>query len=215
MLFNMEPPKESDLRTWGGKRKGAGRPRKVRREKKGATHLARAPFPGTSAVHITWRMKKRVWRLLTPRCLELLKKDLVDATKSGFRVIHHAMQANDLHLLAEADDEVSLSRGMQGLGIRIARALNRELKRKGSIFDDRFHAQLLQSATEVKHVRHYLLDHARQPGASAGSGEPVSAEPLVAPQTPLLRALLVTAGPALGGSGENASPSNSSDSGAQ
>jgi len=43
----------------------------------------------------------------------------------GFRLVHFSVQSNHMHLIAEAEDARSLSRGMQALGVRIARAVNR------------------------------------------------------------------------------------------
>jgi len=38
--------------------------------------------------------------------------------------------------LVEAEDERALSRGMQGLAVRIARGVNRALERTGRVFAD-------------------------------------------------------------------------------
>jgi putative transposase len=49
----------------------------------------------------------------------------------GFSLVHFSVQRDHLHLIAEAKDRRALARGMQGLSIRIARAVNRQLERKG------------------------------------------------------------------------------------
>ena len=46
---------------------------------------------------------------------------------------------------------------MQGLTIRMAKALNRVMQRRGAVFADRFHAHLLRTPTEVKYALSYVL----------------------------------------------------------
>ncbi|TMB27148.1 MAG: hypothetical protein E6J62_19835 [Deltaproteobacteria bacterium] len=44
-----------------------------------------------------------------------------------FRVAELSLQSNHLHLIAEADDQAALSRGIQALAIRVAKRLNAEV----------------------------------------------------------------------------------------
>jgi hypothetical protein len=76
------------------------------------------------------------------------------------RVVEFSVMGEHLHLIAEADDNRSLSRGMQGLNIRIAKALNRLLRRSGGIFADHYHSRLLHSPTEVCAAIRYVLGNA-------------------------------------------------------
>jgi hypothetical protein len=62
-----------------------------------------------------------------------------------------------LHLLVEASDRRALSRGMQGLSIRVARATNGELGRKGRVFADRYHARALTTPRAVRFALRYVL----------------------------------------------------------
>ena len=50
-----------------------------------------------------------------------------------------------MHLIAEANDKASLSRGMQGLAVRLARRLNKRLGRRGTVFKERYHARLVRT----------------------------------------------------------------------
>jgi hypothetical protein len=50
-----------------------------------------------------------------------------------------------LHLVVEADGPTRLARGVQGLAIRMARAINRALQRRGSVWDGRYHARMLKT----------------------------------------------------------------------
>jgi hypothetical protein len=74
-------------------------------------------------------------------------------------------------------------------GTRIARGLNRVMQRAGSVLDDRFHAHILRTPTEVRHVRNYLINNAHHHYGQTGRDEYTSEAPLVAPQTFLLRQL--------------------------
>jgi hypothetical protein len=67
---------------------------------------------------------------------------------------------NHLHLIIEADDSAALTRGVQGLSIRIAKALNAMMEASGRVFDDHYHSRLLRSPTElVRAIRYVLGNH--------------------------------------------------------
>jgi REP element-mobilizing transposase RayT len=82
--------------------------------------------------------------------------------RPDFRVVHFTTQTNHLHLLVEADDADGLSRGMQGLSIRIARGVNRAAGRKGKLWADRFHVRVLRSPREVRNAICYVLQNTRR-----------------------------------------------------
>jgi REP element-mobilizing transposase RayT len=75
----------------------------------------------------------------------------------GFRLVHFSVQGNHLHLIVEALDKRALSRGMQGLAIRLARRINGALGRSGGMFADRYHARALGTPREVRDVLSYVL----------------------------------------------------------
>jgi hypothetical protein len=89
------------------------------------------------------------------------------AEKPNFRVVEFCVQKFHLHLVCEADDEKALARGLQGLGIRMARGLNRRFGRSGRVFADRYFARALTTPREVRAALAYVLNnsrrHARQP----------------------------------------------------
>src|SRR4051795_5888912 len=128
------PPKVG----WGGARKGAGRPRKdgTRPVKKGVPHLTRPLLANRFPVHVTWRINRQVWSLRSNRFFSVLKSAMYAGTKDGFRVVHYSFQKDHIHLIVEAADRVALSRGMQGLGIRVARAVNFLMRRSGNVVSD-------------------------------------------------------------------------------
>jgi REP element-mobilizing transposase RayT len=86
----------------------------------------------------------------------------------GFRLVHFSVQSNHLHLIAEARDRRALSRGMQGLAVRVAKAVNRRLQRRGTVFADRYYSRAMQTPRDVWLGLRYVLSnvrkHVRGPG---------------------------------------------------
>jgi REP element-mobilizing transposase RayT len=172
-------------RTWGGRRKGAGR--KPKGERAGVAHVERAVLAPRFPVHATWRMSKEVWNLRTRRCFGALERAMYGgATRFGFRLVHYSVMGNHVHLIVEAPDRRALSRAMKGLGVRIARALNRVMKRSGRVVGDRYHAHVLRTPSEVKRARNYLLSNARHHYGHTGHDPYASLRPVIAPRTWLL-----------------------------
>lgn len=56
--------------------------------------------------------------------------------------------------------ERALGRGLKGLLVRLANALNRAWKRRGRLIRDRYHAGLLKTPREVRQVLVYVLQRA-------------------------------------------------------
>jgi REP-associated tyrosine transposase len=149
-----------EFRTWGGARKGAGR--RPLGARAGVSHLPRPALAHRFPVHVTWRMRGDVWNLRARRCMRVLAPAFLAATKETFRVVHYSVMGNHIHLLVEAQDRRALSTGMQGLGVRVARRLNAVMGRRGHVLEERFHAHILRTPTEVARARRYLLHNARQ-----------------------------------------------------
>jgi putative transposase len=143
----------------GGRRRGAGR--KPKGPHPLVSHKARAKFARPTPVHVTLRVRKHVCYLRTSRCFALIETSLERAKERfGVRVIEFTVMGNHLHLLVEADSDASLSRGVQGLTIRIAKALNRLMDRSGSVFADHFHSRPLLTPTELVEALKYVLGNA-------------------------------------------------------
>ena len=155
----------------GGKRRGAGRklaPGKRRRvEHRNRTHAFDKPS------HVTLRLADDIPNI-RERGLYLIVEDAIRAAcdRFGFRVIDFSAQANHLHLIVEADTRFALSRGMQGLVIRVARAINRHLGRTGKVFPDRFHARVLGTPTEVRNAILYVYGNAKHHAKDQGASWP-------------------------------------------
>lgn len=80
----------------------------------------------------------------------------------GFRLVHFSVQRDHLHLIAEGKDGRALARGMQGLCVRLARAVNRQLARKGRVFTERYHARPLKTPRACRLALRYVLLNARK-----------------------------------------------------
>src|SRR5213078_4798003 len=73
-----------------------------------------------------------------------------------------AHATDHLHLIVEADDRATLARGVRGLTIRMARAVNRALGRRGAVCADRYHSRALTSPRAVRHALNLCVDEPPQ-----------------------------------------------------
>src|SRR6266404_3848423 len=189
------------LPSHGGKRKGAGRKPK-NGVKAGVSHAARPEFKARHPVHLTMRVLPGVGYLRGYSRRRAIEDALREAKmRFGMRVVHYSIQGTHLHLIVECDDPSALSRAVQGLAIRLARALNRIAGRVGKVFADRFHAHVMKALGEVASAVRYVLEnvrhHLREDVAPEGADPCSSAAwcrspygedlPVSAPQTWLLR----------------------------
>jgi putative transposase len=154
------------FREWGGRRRGAGRkPAPSRRvpHNRRPMHSARIP------VHVTMRLCRGLPNLREQVLSTLVVQAYRDARRRDFRVVHHSIQTNHLHMLVESDNRTTLSRGAARLAARLARRLNRLLMRRGAVFSDRFHLRPLRTPREVRNALVYVLLNVRKhDGPTAG-----------------------------------------------
>ncbi|HEX4384101.1 MAG TPA: transposase [Myxococcales bacterium] len=107
-------------------------------------------------------MVPAVGNLRTSARLAVIKQALHDASGHfGMQVVHFSLQANHLHLVVEAESARELSRAMKGLAVRVAVALNRLAKRRGTVFADRYFARVLESPRAVAHALRYVFENYR------------------------------------------------------
>jgi REP element-mobilizing transposase RayT len=152
-----------DLRTWGGRRAGAGR--KPRGPQAGISHAPRPPVASAHPVPVTLRVRRHVFNLRSRRCFRVIRAAFVQAReRHGMRLVHFSVQGNHLHLFVEARGRDALSRGMHGLSIRLARGLNGAMDRRGPVFADRYHAHVLKTPVEVRNALRYLLTNGEHHG---------------------------------------------------
>jgi len=97
----------------------------------------------------------------------LRRDDVFAATRAAFaktsnerfRLLHYSVQRDHVHLLVEGDGPAELRCGIQGLAIRVAKAINRALGRRGKVWWDRYHARALATPREVRHALVYVLQN--------------------------------------------------------
>jgi REP element-mobilizing transposase RayT len=137
-------------------------------------HVARHP------VHVTLRAREGLPSLRSDRLLfEAMRKSIAASEKDDFRVVHFSIQSNHMHLIVEATETESLSRGMQALTIRMVHAAHRALGAGGAVFEDRYHAHYLKTPRETRAALLYVLQNWAKhgpggdfdPGSSAFSFE--------------------------------------------
>jgi putative transposase len=153
-------------KSWGGKRKGAGR--KPTGERALVSRDKRPALGGRHPVHVTMRVRPEIPSL---RVLNgCVRRALFGgAKKPGFRLIHFSIQSTHLHLIVEAETAVHLSRGMQGLALRISKAVNKAMSgRIGRVFSDRYHEHILASPSETRAALRYVLENHRKHRQEAG-----------------------------------------------
>jgi REP element-mobilizing transposase RayT len=152
----------------GGARQGAGRKPKIP-GRPGVDHRQRAPLAARFPVHVTIKLLTGLPRLRSRSSYEVLLAVFAAGCSrnlSGrFRLCHYAVLNDHLHLICEAESRTALSRGLQGLLIRIARALNKLWSRRGTVFADRYHDHILKSPREVRNALRYLFGNGKKHAA--------------------------------------------------
>src|SRR6266545_8148119 len=98
------------FRTWGGKRKGAGR--KPSGPHVGASHLRRPALGSQLPVHVTVRMRPHVWNLRSRRSFGVIRRAILAAAQGyRMRLCEYSVQGNHVHLVVEAADRAALAQG--------------------------------------------------------------------------------------------------------
>src|SRR5262245_8096651 len=147
-------------RTWGGRRAGAGR--KPSSDRGGVPHRRRPAHDPRCPVHATLRVRAGLPSLRRDDAFGATRAALTKASHDRFRVLHFSVQTDHVHLLLEGDGHIALRRGLQGLAIRVAKAVNRALGRRGKLWADRYHARALATPREVRHALVYVLQNVRK-----------------------------------------------------
>jgi putative transposase len=117
-------------------------------------------------VHLTLRARAGLPSLRGKQVFGAIRDAIRDATAlasaSLFRVVHFSVQSDHVHLIVEGSDTDGLARGASGLAVRLARAINRALGRRGAVWGDRYHARALRTPREVRHALVYVLMNFRK-----------------------------------------------------
>jgi REP element-mobilizing transposase RayT len=113
--------------------------------------------------HVTVRVRRGTWNLRSQRCFKRITAAFNKAhERDNFRIVHYAVLGDHLHLLVEADDRGALSNGVRGTLISMARRLNKLMKKRGSLFRDRFHERALMTTSAVRTALRYVLTNAHK-----------------------------------------------------
>jgi hypothetical protein len=91
-----------------------------------------------------------------------VRRVLARSSEKRFRLIHYSVQANHLHLIAEAVDGVALARGVQRLLSRVAQTVNAVARRSGRLWRDRYHRSDLKTPSQVRNAYVYVLFNHRR-----------------------------------------------------
>jgi len=103
-----------------------------------------------------------------------VRRALGAAPRAWFRLLHFSVQADHVHLVVEACDNDALTRGMAGVAIRAARAVNRRIGRRGRVWADRYHARSLRTPREVRNAIVYVLTNWTKHGSVTRDLDPCS-----------------------------------------
>src|SRR3954469_2719216 len=152
----------------GGKRRGAGRPPKGPRA--GAPHKERPLLNARYPVHVTLRVVGAVGNLRRRCAYQAIREaTLTTARREDFRIVQLSIQRTHVHLLVEASDKAALARGLQGFQISAAKHLNAAIskgrpgpRRRGTVFPDRYHAEIITSPRQARHALSCCLNNWRR-----------------------------------------------------
>src|SRR5688500_16525972 len=147
----------------GGKRRGAGRPPKGPRA--GSPHRRRPFLHARYPVHVTLRVVSAVSNLRRRSVYRAIREaTLTTARRENVRIVHLSIQRNHIHLLVGADHKEALAAGMQGFQCSAAKHINAAIskgrpgpRRRGPVFPDRYHAEIITSPTQARHALAYAL----------------------------------------------------------
>lgn len=165
----------------GGRRAGAGRKPKDgrKRTRPGEPHKPRPQLLGRNPNHIIVRVvdvfrnlrKRHIYQAVRHATIAVAMRELAyDEVKGAFRIVHISIQRNHIHLLVEADNKRAMSRGMQSFLISAARNINRAYgakleraePRRGSVFADRYHCEIITSPRQARRALAYVLNNWRK-----------------------------------------------------
>ena len=186
VVSRRQPRAKKRRRTPGVK---LGRPPKGARA--GAPHKPRPELKPRYPVHVVLRVvkaigslrKRHMYKALREATIAVAKRELNYEAHGAFRIVHISIQREHVHLLVEADHKLALSRGMQSFQISAAKHLNRAVsvksvraelrsgaayrnamakRRRGTVFPDRFHQEIITSPKQARRALAYVLNNWRK-----------------------------------------------------
>jgi len=150
------------------KGKRLGRPPKNGR-RAGSPHTVRPTLKASNPVHIVLRALAVIGSLRKRDIYQAIRWATITAAKhEGFRIIHVSLQRNHVHMLVEAANKQALSRGMQAFQISAAKMINAAIskkaveRRRGTVFPDRYHQEIITTPRQARHALAYVLNNWRK-----------------------------------------------------
>ena len=117
-------------------------------------HRERNEVQGRYPIHVTMRVRKGLRSLSKPKERAIVRESFErtrnGAGPDGFSLERFSVQPNHFHLIVRAPDRETLTLGMQGLAVRMSKALNRLWDRRGKVFAERYEALELKSLSQVR-----------------------------------------------------------------
>ena len=144
--------KQLEFKTWGGRRKGAGR-----KKTGNVRHAKRERVDFGKPLHITKRLQKGLRGITTQNLAKEFTIAMGLAKKKGLNVLEFAILTNHVHLIVEAKDNRALGRGMNSLWARFGRTLRKKFGGKGPVFGGRYHMKIIRSARQMRNTLEYVL----------------------------------------------------------
>ncbi len=126
---------------------------------------------------MTMRVRRPLPSLRRQAIFAEIRRTFSQTGRSWFRLLHFSVQDDHVHLIVEADDQRSLGRGMAGVAIRMARAANRILHRRGPLWSCRYHARALTTPREVRNALVYVIFNHRKHVPAARGWDTCSSAP--------------------------------------
>ena len=157
-----------------GKRRKPGRPKKPNA---GAPHRRRKSFKASEPLHVVLRVDKATGTLRRRAMYHAIREATLVAARNSevFRIVHLSIQRTHVHLLVEAQHKTALARGMQGFKISAAKQINAAIskergeRRRGRVFSERYHVEILSSRRRARHALAYVLNNWRKHREDSGA----------------------------------------------
>jgi REP element-mobilizing transposase RayT len=130
----------------GGRRPNSGRPRI---HSKGVSHSKREPVTSRTPLKINFKKKTYI---RTEKLLDIINRSIEHAKLKNLHIICFTIQSNHIHLIAETQNNKTLSSGMRSVTNTIAKNL-----KKGSMQIERYHLHVLRNPTEVRNAISYVM----------------------------------------------------------
>ncbi|MBN1612200.1 MAG: transposase [Polyangiaceae bacterium] len=129
----------------------------------GSVGLRPRSFDRWTALHVTLRILPGLRTLRGCKTFRAIHRALCSGNeRPDFRLVEYSVQTTHFHLLVESPSTQSLTRGVQGLAIRLARSINRTFCRSGTVFRDRYCSRVMTGSRDARDTLRYVLNNARR-----------------------------------------------------